>query len=109
MLITTLALLAAFSLPVAGQASLPGQGPVLLVQADSAHTLFTPNAPDPGRSGQVYQLPQGGLGVTTGGTAHYQTLGTPNGSAVAVPGGNNASSIIGSGGHSGTAPLPAER
>lgn len=29
---------------------------------DSAHTLFTPGAPDPGRSGAVVQLPQGGTG-----------------------------------------------
>jgi hypothetical protein len=71
--------------------------------ADSAHTLFRPNAPDPGRSGQVEQLPQGGLGVTTGGTAHYQTLSTPNGgSSVAVPNGNGTSNVIGSGGRSGT-------
>jgi hypothetical protein len=69
---------------------------------DSAHTLVTPNAPDPGRSGQVVQLPQGGVGVTSGGTAGYQTLGTPGGSGVAVPNGGGTSSVIGSGGRSGT-------
>ena len=69
---------------------------------DSAHTVFTPNAPDPGRAGQVVQLPQGGLGVTSGGTAGYQTLATPGGSAVMVPNGNGTATVIGSGGHNGT-------
>ncbi len=69
---------------------------------DSAHTLFVPNAPDPGRSGQVVPLPQGGSGVTTGGTAGYQTLATPGGSAVMVPNGNGASTVTGSGGRGGT-------
>src|ERR1700688_2471059 len=69
MLTTTIALLAAFTGPMqAGPAV--GSDQRLLV-ADSAHTLFTPNAPDPGRAGQVYQLPQGGFGVTTRGTSHY--------------------------------------
>jgi hypothetical protein len=69
---------------------------------DSAHTLFTPNAPDPGRSGAVVQLPQGGTGVTTGGTSHYQTLATPGGSATMVPNGSGTSAVAGSGGGSGT-------
>jgi hypothetical protein len=73
-----------------------------LTPQDSAHTLVTPNAPDPGRSGQVVQLPQGGVGVTSGGTAGYQTLGTPGGSGVVVPNGGGTSSVIGSGGRSGT-------
>ncbi len=73
---------------------------------DSAHTLITPDAPDPGRAGQIYQLPQGGFGVTTGGTANYQTLGTPGGSAVAVPNGGGTSTVIGSGGQVGTATTP---
>ena len=62
MLTTTIALLAAFSGPMQAGPSI-GSDQLLLV-ADSAHTLFTPNAPDPGRAGQVYQLPQGGFGVT---------------------------------------------
>jgi hypothetical protein len=74
-------------------------GQIQLVQQDSAHTLFTPNTPDPGRSGQTVQLPQGGIGVTTGGTSHYQTLATPGGgSAVAVPNGVGSSNVIGTGG-----------
>jgi hypothetical protein len=69
---------------------------------DSAHTLVTPNAPDPGRSGTVVPLSQGGTGVTTGGTAHYQTLGTPGGSAVVVPGAGGTSAVAGSGGQAGS-------
>jgi hypothetical protein len=76
-----------------------------LLVADSAHTLFMPNAPDPGRAGQVYQLPQGGFGVTTGGTSHYQTLGMPGGSGVVVPNGNTGS-FFGSGGRVGTGQIP---
>jgi hypothetical protein len=64
--------------------------------------LFTPNAPDPGRAGQVYQ--QGGIGVTTGGTSHHQTLGMPGGGG-AVPNGNTAS-FFGSGGWVGIARTP---
>ena len=89
MLTTTIALLAAFSGPM--QAGPAVRGDYRLLVADSAHTLFTPNAPDPGRAGQVYQLPQGGFGVTTGGTSHYQTLGVPGGGGVVVPNGNPAS------------------
>jgi hypothetical protein len=106
-MLTTIALLAAFSAPIQGGANLSGYAPdhlmpVRLMQVDSAHTLFTPNAPDPGRAGQVYQLPQGGFGVTTGGTSHYQTLEMPGGgSAVAVPNGNNTSTVFGSGGRLG--------
>ena len=103
MLTTNIALLAAFSGPMQAAPSV-GSDQLLLV-ADSAHTLFTPNAPDPGRAGQIYELPQGGFGVTTGGTSHYQTLETPGGSGVAVPNGNTAS-FIGSGGRVGTAQIP---
>jgi hypothetical protein len=102
MLTTTIALLAAFTGPMQAAPSV-GSDQLLLV-ADSAHTLFTPNAPDPGRAGQVYQLPQGGFGVTTGGTSHYQTLGMPGG-GVAVPNGNTAS-FFGSGGRVGTGQIP---
>ena len=82
---------------------------IALAQAparDSAHTLFTPNAPDAGRAGTVVQLPQGGTGVTTGGTANYQTLATPNGNAIMVPNGSGTSAVIGSGGRSGTVNTP---
>ncbi len=82
---------------------------ITLAQAapqDSAHTLFTPNAPDPGRAGVVVQLPQGGSGITTGGTAGYQTLATPNGSATMVPNGGGTSTVIGSGSRSGTVNTP---
>jgi hypothetical protein len=103
MLTTTIALLAAFSGPMHAGPSV-GSDQLLLV-ADSAHTLFTPNAPDPGRAGQVYQLPQGGFGVTTGGTSHYQTLGMPGSSGVVVPNGNTAS-FFGSGGRVGTGQIP---
>jgi hypothetical protein len=83
-----------------------GAAPIELTQVtqtDSAHTLFTPDAPDPGRVGQVYQLPQGGFGVSTGGTAQYQTLGTPGGSAISVPGENGRSNVFVTGGRVGTA------
>jgi hypothetical protein len=103
MLTTTIALLAAFSGPMQAAPSV-GSDQLLLV-ADSAHTLFTPNAPDPGRAGQVYQLPQGGLGVTTGGTSHYQTLGMPGGSGVVVPNGDTAG-FFGSRGRVGTGQIP---
>ena len=103
MLTTTIALLVAFSGPMQGDPDLSGRAPIDLVRADSAHTLFAPNAPDPGRAGQIYQSPGGGFGVTTGGTSHYQTLGMPGGSAVAVPNGNNTSTMFGSGGRIGTA------
>jgi hypothetical protein len=53
---------------------------------------------------QVYQLPQGGFGVTTGGTSHYQTVGMPGG-GVAVPNGNTAN-FFGSGGRVGIARTP---
>jgi hypothetical protein len=113
MLTTTIALLAAFSAPVQGGPDLSGHAPVRLMQpvllmpVDSAHTLFTPNAPDPGRAGQIYQLPQGGMGVTTGGTSHYQTLEMPgSGSAVAVPNGNSTATVFGSGGRLGTSSVP---
>jgi hypothetical protein len=81
-------------------------GEITLVRADDAHTLFTPNAVDSGRSGQVYQLPGGGFGVTTGGTPYYQTYATPGGSGVAVPSGNNTFNVIGSAGRAGMARVP---
>jgi len=94
---------------LAAMMALAGMTGVALAQAppqDSAHTLFVPNAPDPGRSGQIVQLPQGGMGVTTGGTANYQTLGTPGGSAVMVPNGGGSADVIGSGGGSGIVHSP---
>jgi len=77
----------------------------LLPVADSAHTLFQPNAPAAGQAGQPVQLPQGGTGVTTGGTPYYQTYGTPGGSGVAVPNGNT-STVTGSGGRDGVVTTP---
>jgi hypothetical protein len=69
----------------------------------SYRTTLPPAAPAPGRAGQAVQLPGGGQGVTTGGTANYQTLGTPGGgSAVMVPNGAGSSSVIGPGRSSGT-------
>jgi hypothetical protein len=70
---------------------------------DSAHTLLPPATPNPGRTGQAVPLPGGGVGVTTGGNAHYQTLGTPGGgSAVMVPNGAGSASVIGPGHGTGT-------
>ncbi len=67
----------------------------------SYRTTVPTAAPPPGRVGQAVQLPGGGVGVTTGGTANYQTLGTPGGgSAVMVPNAGGTASVIGSG-HSG--------
>jgi hypothetical protein len=106
MLTTTMAFLAALSGPVQSGSVVPGGGQIALVRADSAHTLFTPNAVDSGRAGQMYELPQGGFGVSTGGTPYYQTFVSPGGSGVAVPSGGNTFSVIGSGGRSGTAHIP---
>ena len=100
-----IALLVAFSGPMqAGSGAIfSNAGHARLVRVDSAHTVFTPNAPEAGRAGQIYQLPQGGFGVTTGGTSYYQTLGMPGGNTgVAIPGGNNTSTVFGSGGRIGT-------
>jgi hypothetical protein len=99
-----IALLVAFASPmqVGSSAPVSDSAQVQLVRLDDAHTVFTPNAPDAGRAGQVYQLPQGGFGVSTGGTSYYQTLGMPGGSGVAVPNGNNTSTLFGSGGRIGT-------
>jgi hypothetical protein len=104
-----IALLLMFSGSAQAGSNQPDYGQIRLAQApptDSAHTLFTPNAPDPGRAGQTYQLPQGGIGTSTGGTAKYQTLETPGGSAVAVPNGGGTSNVIGSGGRAGTVTTP---
>jgi hypothetical protein len=91
-------------LSVSAYAVQPGQ--IQLVQ-DSAHTLLQPNAPDPGRSGQIVQLPQGGIGITTGGTSNYQTLSMPGGgSALMFPNGGGMSTVIGSSGMSGTVSTP---
>jgi hypothetical protein len=106
MLTTTMAVLAALSGPVQTGSYLSGGGQITFVRADSAHTLFAPNAVDSGRSGQIYELPQGGLGVTTGGTPYYQTFAMPGGSGVAVPSGANTFSVIGSTGRAGTARIP---
>jgi hypothetical protein len=98
MLATTVALLASLTGPM--QAGPYGGSDKLLLVADSAHTLVTPNAPDPGRVGQVYSLPGGGFGVSTGGTSAYQTLGMPGGSGIAF---SNGSSFIGPAGRVGIA------
>jgi hypothetical protein len=103
---TALALLVMISGPLLAGSNLPGSGEARLVRVDSAHSLFTPNAPDAGRAGQIYQLPGGGFGVTTGGTSHYQTLASPGGSSVAIPNGNNTFDVIGSAGRSGIGNLP---
>ncbi|WP_428486875.1 hypothetical protein [Rhodopila sp.] len=85
-------------------------GRIVLAQAtstDNAHTPVTPNAPSPSRPGQLQQLSQGGYGVTTGGTSHYQTLQTPGGGgALAVPNGAGSSNVIGSQGRAGTVTSP---
>ncbi len=83
----------------------PGQAH-LIMAGDSAHTLFQPDIAGGGRVGRMVELPQGGLGVTTGGTSYYQTYGTPGGSGVAVPTDNNFSTVIGSGGRSGISAMP---
>ncbi len=106
MIAPTMAMLVALSGPLPVGSAPPGSFPITLVRADSAHTLFTPNAVDSGRSGQVYRLPDGGLGVTTGGTPYYQTFATPGGSGVAVPSGNDSFNVIGSAGRAGAARVP---
>jgi hypothetical protein len=93
---STIALLVSFYGPVQSDA-----GQIQTVRSDSAHTLFTPNAPDSGRAGQIFQLPLGGFGITTGGTSHYQTFGMPSGGGVAIPNGNNTFDVIGPAGNVG--------
>ncbi|MEA2770954.1 MAG: hypothetical protein QOD93_3916 [Acetobacteraceae bacterium] len=101
------ALLVMFSGPMQSGSDVARSGQAHLVQVDSAHTLFTPNAPDPGRAGQIYQLPQGGIGVSTGGTSYYQTFAMPGGgTGIAVPNGNNTSTVIDSSGRVGVAHTP---
>jgi hypothetical protein len=95
----------------AAQASvdLPGSGQSearFIRTADSAHTLFQANPASSGGAGRIVQLPQGGYGVTTGGTSYYQTFGTPGGSGVMIPNGNGTSSVLGSGGRVGIANTP---
>jgi hypothetical protein len=69
----------------------------------SYRTTVPPAAPPAGRAGQPVQLQGGGQGVTTGGTANYQTLGTPGGgSAVMVPNGAGSASVIAPGHSAGT-------
>jgi hypothetical protein len=47
----------------------------------------------------MFLLPQGGQGVTFGGTPYSQMIGTPNGSAaIMVPSGGGAAAIVGPGG-----------
>jgi hypothetical protein len=105
-MVTTIVLLAALSGPVQAAPDASATHLLTLARADSAHTLFTPNAVDSGRSGQVYQLPGGGFGVSTGGTSHYQTFATPGGSGIAVPSGSNTYNFIGTGGRAGLAQTP---
>ncbi len=93
-MITTIVMIAALSGQVQTGPGAPGDTLITLARADSAHTLFTPNPADSGRVGQVYQLPHGGFGVSTGGTSHYQTFATPGGSGIAVPNGTNTFNFI---------------
>ncbi len=72
----------------------------------SAGTLVTPQAPDPGRSGQMILLPQGGQGVTFGGTPNSQMIGTPSGAAIMVHNGNGTSSVIAPGKPGGAVVTP---
>jgi hypothetical protein len=105
MLSTTLALLvmAAVAQPA------PCSGPLRdaqLTQADY-HTLVTPNVSGANEAGRFVQLPGGGLGVTSGGTANYQTLLMPGGgTGVIVPNGGGVSTVIGSGGRVGVITTP---
>ena len=106
MLTTTIALLAAFSGPM--QAGPSAGSDQLLLVADSAHTLFTPNAPDPGRAGQVYQLPQGGFGVTTGALRITRPWGRPAAAALLSRTATRpASSVQGAGSASAKPPTDA--
>lgn len=76
-------------------------------RSDSAHTLVTPQPSNLARPGQTETMPNGGTGVVTGGTSHYQTLQTPGGgSALAVPNGTQSSTVIGPNGRAGTATAP---
>ena len=61
--------------------------------------------PVPNRAGRVVQTPRS-TGVTSGGTSGYQTLTTPEGSAVVVPNGNGTSTVIHSNGTVETIPTP---
>lgn len=66
-----------------------------ITPGSSAGTLVAPPANDPGRAGQMMMLPQGGQGVTFGGTPYSQMIGTPTGGAtIMTPSGGGASTII---------------
>jgi opacity protein-like surface antigen len=98
MTMRTLCLAAMVALTVTTAAALAQPSPPA-----SYRTTLPPATSPAGRAGQAVPLPGGGQGVTTGGTAHYQTLGTPGGgSAVMVPNGAGSASVIGQGHGAGT-------
>ena len=51
-------------------------------------------------------LPQGGQGVTFGGTPNSQMIGTPSGAAIMVSNGNGTSSVIAPGKPGGAVVTP---
>lgn len=84
--------------------SLPSQAPSATLPGQSSVTGI-PGTQTP-QSGQVVPTNQG-LGVTTGGTAKYQTIITPGGGqSIVVPNGNGTSTIIHPNGTVETVPTP---
>lgn len=83
---------------------LPSQAPSASLPAPSSVTgLQSGQTP---KAGQVVPTSKG-LGVTTGGTANYQTMVTPGGGqSIVVPNGNGTSTIIRPDGTVETVPTP---
>lgn len=66
-----------------------------------------PSLPPVPQPGQVVPMPNGGAGVTSGGTQGYRTITLPGGgTAIVVPNGNGTSTIIKSDGSIETIPTP---
>jgi hypothetical protein len=86
--------------PGSNQPPLP---PDLQIPAQPAPPVSAvPPAPRPGQTVQT----RTGPGVTSGGTSAYQTLTTPNGTAIVVPNGNGTSTVIRPDGTVETIPSP---
>lgn len=89
---TNLALFALILLAPAARAQAPS----------NAFTPAPPIQPDPGRPGQVIQLPGGGTASTTGGTPYFQTIpNTGSGPAIVLPNPNGSAIIVAPGNHGG--------
>ena len=84
--------------------ALPG---TVLPEAGQPPRAPSPAPPPRNPTGSVTQLPEGGVGVDSGGTRGYRQLNTPRGpGAIMVPNGNGTSTIISPDGSVQTVPTP---